>query len=488
MGVFDIFKKGKPTKAEQEHDDSISDIATAVVLEQSIQSSSEQAAARYYRPDYNPQTRKQYYDDGSAHKTAMDQAFVDGKIAKDPYTGVELMKKQRDAKAKYGADWQKAAAEADHIDPLSRFFGRTKKNPFLTTDDIREIGNAQDNFQVLSRVENQGSKGVGKGGSTQEEWASDSTRMEGLEQYIETGESIEEVSERIRNTGKTARQRNDRRATQKSIRNATQTAHDAGMSAAYNAGVTSLTISGIMNIVSVIKGEKSGEEAVADTIKTSGKAVATGYVMGGGMTTVTQTLSYSSSNFVKSLAQNNVPAKVLTAVLVTGDTLKKWGEGEITTQECLLQLGDKGLNIATMGYAMTIGQTLIPIPIVGGAIGALVGSMLTSNLYNNLINDLQTKQLEHNERLKIMAECKEIAKQAEAFRKELEQHIEAYFIEYRACFDEALSTISLAYAAGDADGVIAGANQITRKLGGQVRFETVQEFKTFLDSDEDDIL
>lgn len=147
----------------------------------------------------------------------------------------------------------------------------------------------------------------------------------------------------------------------------------------------------------------------------------TGYAMGGGLTVVSQTLSYSSSEFVQALAKSNVPGKVITAVLVTGDTLKKWGNGEMTTQECLIQLGDKGLNMATMGYSMAVGQALIPIPVVGGAVGALVGAMLTTNLYNGLMNDLQTKQLEHQERMRIIAECNEAAEQARMFGNNLKR-------------------------------------------------------------------
>lgn len=135
--------------------------------------------------------------------------------------------------------------------------------------------------------------------------------------------------------------------------------------------------------------------------------------------------------------------------------------------------------MATMGYSMAVGQTLIPIPIVGGAVGALVGSMLTSNLYNNLINDLQTKQFEHEERMRIIEECNAAAEQARAFRAELESYLDSYFQEYRTCFDSVLSSMRLAYETGDADGVVAGANDITRKLGGEVQFETVSEFKDF---------
>lgn len=493
MGLFDFLKKNKTKSTEvtptrDEDDDSKSDIGVGIALDSSIKKSADQANIKYRKPAYNQETRKQFYDDDSAHKRAIDDAFANGKTVRDPYTGAELVKKQRDAKIRYGKDWQNHAAEGDHIDPINQVVKRNKKNPFLTTDDIREIGNSDDNFQVLSRKLNQGSKNIGKGGSTQQEWADDATRMDGLSENIESGDSISKVSKNIKDTGKTAEKRNNSRAFKKSVSNAAETAHEAGKVGAQNAGVTALTMSGIMNVVSVIKGEKSGEDAIVDTVKDGGKAAIAGYAMGGGMTVVSQTLSYSSSEFVQALAKNNVPGKIITAVIITGDTLKKWGEGEITTQECLIQLGDKGLNMATMGYSMAVGQALIPIPIVGGAVGALVGSMLTSNLYNDLINNLKTKQLEHNERMRIIAECNAAAEQSRAFREELESYLDSYFQEYKTCFDTALSSMKLAYEIGDVDGVIAGANSITRKLGGKVKFETVNEFKSFLDSDEDDIL
>ena len=237
-----------------------------------------------------------------------------------------------------------------------------------------------------------------------------------------------------------------------------------------------------------IKGEKNSEEAVIDTIKDGGKAAVSGYAMSGGLTVISHSLSNSSSQFIQGLVKSNIPGKVITAVVVTGDTLKKWGDGEITTQECLIQLGDKGLNMATMTYSMAVGQTLIPIPIVGSAVGALVGSMLTSGLYNNLINELQTKQMEHEERMRIIAECHAAAEQTKKFRQELEIYLESYFQEYRECFDSALSSMRFAYKSGDADGIIASANQITRKLDGQVYFETVSEFKQFLDEDSIDFI
>lgn len=487
-GVDDMetFSEEQIIGIDLKHDDddtSKQKIGVGVALDKSVRNSTDQANAKYYRNDYNPQTRKQIYDDGSAHKRVIDNAFASGETVKDPYTGSELVKKQRDAKAQFGEDWQSHAAEADHIEPLSQLVKRSKKYPFLEEKNIREIGNSDDNYQVLSREENQGSEKVGKGGSTQQEWSDDTKRMDGLAEKIESDKSIDEVRQEIKRIGKEAKKRNSSKLFKGIIKNSARTAHEAGKAGAENAGITALTMSGIMNIVSVLKGEKSGEDAITDTIKDGGKAAVTGYAMGGGMTVVSHALSYSSSEFIQALAQYNVPGKVITAVIVTGDTLKKWGEGEITTQECLIRLGEKGLNMVTMGYSMTVGQALIPIPVVGGAIGALVGAVLTSNYYNRLMSALRAKELEHQERLRIIDECNRASEQLRAFRKELESYLEAYFKEYRACFDEALSEMRFAYQTGDADGVISGANQITRKLGGQVHYETVEEFKDFLNNE-----
>lgn len=168
------------------------------------------------------------------------------------------------------------------------------------------------------------------------------------------------------------------------------------------------------------------------------------------------------------------------------DELKKIQE--LYSKECLIELGDKGLNFVTTGYSMAVGQALIPIPVVGAAVGAMVGSIMTSSYYNQLITTLKTRELEHQERLRIIAECEVAAQKAREFRMELESYLNDYFQEYRDCFDEALSMMDFAFKGGDADGVIAGANQITRKLQGKVYYDNMDEFKSFIFDDSTDVL
>lgn len=103
MGLFDFLtlnKQYEEIKEDEEDKKSKKDIGSGIALDESIQQSISDANKKYYRPDYNPKTRKEYYDSGSTHKKVMDDAFADGKKVYDPYTGVEL-KKRREKLKKY---------------------------------------------------------------------------------------------------------------------------------------------------------------------------------------------------------------------------------------------------------------------------------------------------------------------------------------------------------------------------------------------------
>lgn len=477
--MFGLFKKKKSTDIvvddEREKDDKSITLGAGLAATNSAMASTQAAAEKFAKP---AKYDRSVLDNGAAKKAVKIEAFRSGVEVRDPYTGDVLTLTKQEAKMLYGKNWTKHLAEADHRIPLEKRYETTKNNPWLTNDDIKASSNSSDNLEVVSRKFN------------------NAKRSRSNEDFVNDIDYLEKTDTELSEQGKTLAIENEKAAQKAlsrqdfkdSVGNMLKTGHTAGMAAAKNAGITGMTMSGIMNITAVIKGEKSAEDAVADTISDAGQAAATGYVMGGGLTTVSHTLSGSSSKFLRALSESNVPGKVITAVMVTGDTLRRYGNGEITTQECLIELGEKGLNFATAGYSMAVGQALIPIPIVGAAVGALVGSVVTSSYYNKLITTLRTKELEHQERLRIIAECEKAARETRAFRMELENYLNSYFQEYRDCFDEALSTMHFAFQTGDAEGVIAGANQITRKLGGRVNYDTMDEFKSFLFDDSTDIL
>lgn len=475
--MFDFLKKKKKSTeivvAEQQ-DDYVK-IGAGFVATESARISTQAAAQKFAKPT---KYDRSVLDDGAAKRNIKIDAFKSGVTVKDPYTGDVLTLTKAEAQMKYGDNWTKHLAEADHKISLEKRYEQTKDNLWLTNDDVKASSNSSDNLEVVSRKFN------------------NAKRSRSNEEFVTDDEYLEKTGVKLSIDGKEKAIKSEK-ATQKTLKkqdfrdsaqNIVKTGHNAGVAAAKNSGTMGLTMSGIMNMTAVIKGEKSAEDAVADTVVDAGKSAATGYVMGGGLTTISHTLSGSSSKFLKALSESNVPGKVITAVVLTGDTLKKYGNGEISTQECLMELGEKGLNFATTGYSMAVGQALIPIPVVGAAVGALVGSMVTSNYYNQLMTTLQTKELEHQERLRIIAECEEATRQVRAFREEMEAYLASYFKEYQDCFDDALATIHTSFQMGDADGVIAGANRITRKLGGKVHYNNMSEFKDFLFDDSTDVL
>lgn len=481
--MFDFIKKNASTEVmnsseegRRKQKNGATSIGAGYAATQTAYTETKQASETFAKPETYTGNRT-IYDSPKAKLNAKKSLFQSGKEILDPYTGERLVLTKKEAKALYGDDWVKHLAESDHVKPLERIHHETKDNVWNTTEDINAAANSEDNIRVVSRKFNNS-----KRHRLQSEYVND-------EKYLQSKgiKLTEDGKKQALIDGEIAEESINRQLNKAAINNVVKTGHKAGVQGAQNAGYTTLTMSGINNTVSVIKGEKSSKEAIEDTVRDGGKAAVMGYFMSGGLTVASHSLSNASSSFMQMLAKSNVPGKVITAIAVTGNTLKKWGNGEITTQECLIELGDKGLNMATMGYSMAVGQALIPIPIVGGAVGALVGSMLTSSLYNDLINTLQTKELEHRERQRIIAECHAAAEQTKVFRKELEVYLESYFKEYKDCFDGALSTMRFAYQAGDADGIIVSANEITRKLGGRVYYESVEEFKDFLDSDSVDV-
>lgn len=314
------------------------------------------------------------------------------------------------------------------------------------------------------------------------------------------------------------------------------------MQGAKYGGITAATVSSINNLIAVVQGEKTAEEALSDAVKDSGQSAVTGYVMSGGLTFIGHQLS-NSSPFISNLAASNVPGKVITAVMMTGDVLVRYGQGKITTQELFASLGERGVNFAGSSGGMAVGQFLIPIPIVGGAIGSMVGGSVTSFLISNIRESLENAARERYDRLvqemmkyyaeenrrkevkklirvntvraaqksletiansgvlkKLVRELKltledEIQTRQivadhllamlclQEYRRELQEYINAYFADCEQCFSEAINIMDTALEMGDYENAMIEVNMITRLFGQKPVVEDTQDFikRTFSD-------
>ena len=469
---MDVIQDSKKKKEKREK--TAQTIGVGLTATESASKSIEQAANKFTDPKPVKYDRR-LYDSPTAKRQAKAEAFNTEGAVYDKYTGNEMVATIKEAKAKYGDDWQKHLAEADHTVSLKEIFDKKIKSPWLTNDDIKNAANCKENLELTSRSFNNA-----KRSRSNEEFVNDKKYLNKKGIKLQDGGKKNAIKKQ-----KTAKMAVNENLFVAQTKNIVETGHKAGMQGAISATEFSVTMSTITNIADVIAGEKDPEEAIANIIEDGGTAALTGYAMSSALTVVSHSLSTVSSEFVQALVKSNVPGNVITAVMATGDTLKRYAEGELSTQECILELGEKGINTVATGSAMVAGQAIIPIPVVGAAVGAFVGSAFTRiycDQIRSFLQEQERRQQEHEECQRTIAECRQALKAEKEYRKNLEFYMKRYFNEYWSDIDETLDKMQSAFANGDADGVIAGANKITRRLGGRVYYETLSEYRSYLRS------
>jgi hypothetical protein len=294
--------------------------------------------------------------------------------------------------------------------------------------------------------------------------------------------NYEELKENIRDSGISTKEAEFYRLHPKAstVRDIVKVSHRAGLEQEKSGAVIGGSISIIKNLVALVKGEKKVDEAAISVIKDTGSAAAVSYATGAVGSAVKGAMQNSGSSAVRTLSKTNLPAIIVTTTLELGKTLTKYIRGEIDGVECLVALGEKGTGMLASAMFATIGQIAIPIPVVGGLIGGMLGYALSSAGYGQLVVALQEAKLAHENRIRIEAECEEAVKMIRQYRAEMEAAISAYLSDHMYVFQTAFDDIKNALQLGDIDGFIAGANSITRKLGGKPQFENFMEFDAFM--------
>jgi hypothetical protein len=256
--------------------------------------------------------------------------------------------------------------------------------------------------------------------------------------------------------------------------------HKAGVEAMKAGAAIGGGISLIKNLVAVAKGEKEPDEAALSVAKDTGTAAVVSYGTTFAGSALKGFMQNSKRAIIRDAAKTSLPGVIVTTALEAGKTFAKYIKGEIDGVQCLEELGEKGTGMVSSAMFATIGQILIPIPVVGGLIGSMVGYALSSAFYKQLTGTLKEAKLARENRLRIEAECAEAIKMIRTYRAEMEAAISEYLSDHIAIFQAAFDDLKTALRLGDIDGFITGANSITRKLGGKPQFNTFAEFDTFM--------
>lgn len=476
MSFLDSIFKSSKKKQKKDYSKEKNDLETkeriaanSGVIDDSV-SSSIRAANRIFSK--SKQYDRRSYQDPSAMNSAKNSAFKNSQTVNEPYTGKTMVKDQATAKERYGKNWQEHVAETDHKVPLHNIHEKHKGDLWNRQEDLQTAANSEENLEVVSRKTNNAKR--------------DRTN----EEFVEDTEYLKKTGVKLSKRGKeTAKEHASEAETAierqlfiSQAKNIMYTAHIAGLDAAQCASSMTVTLSTFNNLIAVIRGEKDADTAFKDILNDTGKAAATGYVLGGGLTVLNRTLTSASSSFVKYLGRSNVAGTIVAAVTSMGDTLEKYDRGEISTDTCLKSMGEISTNLYSMKASMAIGQSLIPVPVVGAAIGAMVGTsvihFLMSNLYLNDALIQRNKQIREQHQKMIAEELR--------YQNELRGYIDQYFTECQDAFNFVFNNIQSAWDRGDADGLAKAANIGIKMMGGETMtaLETDKGFDDFLSSDE----
>lgn len=207
---------------------------------------------------------------------------------------------------------------------------------------------------------------------------------------------------------------------------------------------------------------------------------------------------------LKAGANSNVAVKALVLGNMIKDNVLDLLEGKIDEEQFVKEVGKKGLTLAieTVGgfvgaeigasYGAIIGQTMIPIPVVGAVIGSTVTAVACSGLIAAVDATFElwdaSKINAAADKRKIISKIKtdalaEMERQREVMKK--------CFADEKLHWDknikDGFELIATGTYSNDAEIIAQGFDKIMKNFGGQVAFSSYKEFDDFF-MDEDSVL
>lgn len=504
------------------------------------------------------------YDSTKAKKNFKDSVFGDSETITDSYTGETLYRSHKKAKEQYGSEYSEHAAEADHINSLKSVHDKVKKNPFLSDDDIKEIANTKENFRALSKHDNtsKGKKSdftvildsnsdfslKGKVKYTGEKVKSDvvltgkftartteniggltvdsakksieNNSMElvgyGIECVVDvaTGEkSFEDaVADVGKFTTKTVGKDVVKEVVDTALANNTLyqslkkkqyvetvnenigsfTANSAKKSVANNA--MKFVGYGVEHIADVATGEESLEDAVTGfgtlAVETVGKDVAKDVI----------DAALVNNTLYQSLKNSGALGELIQVGTMVAESASRLIDGEITAEEFVLEIGDKGATMVAQMIGGEVGAVVGEIigisaggllgacagEVIGRAIGTMIATVacnaviaIRTNIIANL-KSLDDYKLQEKAIHKLEAEAiAEMEYQRQKFRNIVESEYQKWDENIEAGFDMMMS--SACQKIYDLQGITDGIDRILSAFGKSVMFKNLDEYESQLD-------
>ncbi|WQT21109.1 hypothetical protein E5A86_02655 [Helicobacter pylori] len=265
----------------------------------------------------------------------------------------------------------------------------------------------------------------------------------------------------------------------------TRVSHQAGMNAARTGALIGGGVSLVTNVYECVANGKDPEKAIKHTAIATLKGGALSYVSAFASSSLGGWMQSSANKIIQSLGKGSVPAIIVGACVANCKVFIDYFRGKIDEAELLKRLGKANATLISGGAMAVVGQTLIPIPVVGALIGGFVGAILSETCFNALLKAREEAKLARQRRIEIERECREIIKLLEIYQNQFKEVFERYFHETTKFFNQNLDELERALYAGDADLAIGVNNKIQERIGQKPLFNNTQEFWELITSNKD---
>ncbi|NHA63543.1 hypothetical protein [Helicobacter pylori] len=265
----------------------------------------------------------------------------------------------------------------------------------------------------------------------------------------------------------------------------TSISHQAGMNAAQTGVLIGGGVSLVTNVYECIANGKDPIKAIKHTAIATLKGGALSYGSAFASSSLGGWMQSNANKIIQSLGKGSLPAMIVGACVANATVLARYFSGKIDGTELLKQLGKANTTLVSSGAMAVVGQTLIPIPVVGALVGGFVGAILSETCFNALLKAREEAKLARQRRIEIERECREIIKLLEIYQNQFKEVFERYFHETTKFFNQNLDELERALYAGDADLAIGVNNKIQERIGQKPLFNNTQEFWELITSNKD---
>ncbi len=242
----------------------------------------------------------------------------------------------------------------------------------------------------------------------------------------------------------------------------------------------------IQLIVDVVKGQLKPLDAAIILAKKYEKPVSV-YLDVLAKFTIEETLKHTKWEPIQKLGNEEFASNMMNAAKKAAKVVNDYVCDEISEEELFSQLGNINLDeiISDVLAAFEIDQEkvneIIERIVQTGWISLSYYAL--TEAYQILLEAKNDERVQHDERIRIEAECAKSIEMILSFRKEMNSMVSTYLSEYHETFEKGFKSMDDAILKNDVHGYIKGNVMIQEVLGYEIQFTNEEEFNDLMDSD-----